>query len=134
MTLVEMVASLLNLVNKEWEIKLKHLPQVEKRSSVLKYISAFLIIFLMGISSALAQFGKHWLLCKTDSDCAKVPGVCDRPDSIAKNHIKDYEQFVIKMAKISSCPKLTELQKTENQESVAYCANGQCKLKKTGSL
>lgn len=89
--------------------------------------SVVAIVFFFSIT-AQAQFGKEWLLCKTDDDCIKINGLCGRKDSINKKYTKDFDQFIEKMRAVSSCMELSEKEKAHNENSVAKCLNNQCKL------
>lgn len=91
-------------------------------------MTILLQIILFMITPSYAQFGKEWLVCKTNDDCTKVSGICGRNDSINKKFIKDFELFATKMAAVSSCTELTEEEKKYNQVSIVECAAGQCKL------
>jgi len=58
----------------------------------------------------------------------KVNGLCNRKDSINKKFLKDFEVFSKKMDSMSMCKELSEKEKHHNENSVAKCVSGSCKL------
>jgi hypothetical protein len=94
-------------------------------NSFLRTIVALVFFFSI---TAQAQFGKEWLLCKTDDDCVKINGLCGRKDSINKKFTTDFDKFILKMSAVSSCMALNEKEKKHNENSIAKCLNNQCKL------
>lgn len=95
---------------------------------MIKILGTTILLVLTLHSVASAQFGKEWLLCKTDADCTKVNGLCGRKDSINKKFVKDFEEFVKKMSKVSDCAVLSDKEKTHNEIAEAKCMTDQCKL------
>lgn len=91
------------------------------------YRTIVALLFFSSIT-AQAQFGKEWLLCKTDDDCIKINGLCGRKDSINKKFTADFDKFIVKMSAVSSCMELSEKEKSHNENSVVKCLNNQCKL------
>lgn len=92
---------------------------------IFRSVIASLIFFS---AAAEAQFGKEWLTCRTDADCVKINGLCSRKDAINKKFTADFDKFIEKMRTVSNCMELSEKEKAHNENSVAKCAAGTCKL------
>lgn len=92
-----------------------------------KTLRIFFLILLIHTSSH-AQFGKKWLLCSGDDQCAKVDGVCGKKDSVNKKFIQDFSKFANQLNAAASCVKLSEKEIADNELASAKCISGQCKI------